>query len=56
MSQEQIYAAIPHRPPFLLVDEILEWADSQIVCEKTFTGEEDFSPLFSLANSISNAA
>lgn len=42
MSKEQIYAAIPHRPPFLLVDEILEWADAQIVCQKTFTGEEDF--------------
>jgi 3-hydroxyacyl-[acyl-carrier-protein] dehydratase len=42
MSRDQIYEAIPHRPPFLLVDEILDWTDSQIVCTKTFTGEEDF--------------
>ena len=42
MSLEEIYAAIPHRPPFLLVDEIVEQTDSRIVCTKTFTGEEDF--------------
>ncbi len=42
MTREQILAAIPHRPPFLLVDEILDWTDSQIVCSKTFTGDEDF--------------
>ena len=42
MSREQILAAIPHRPPFLLVDEILEWTDSRIVCTKVFSGNEDF--------------
>jgi len=42
MSREQIYAAIPHRPPFLLVDEIVEQSDERIVCTKTFTGEEEF--------------
>lgn len=42
MSQDQILAAIPHRPPFLLVDEILQWTDSHIVCSKIFTGKEDF--------------
>jgi 3-hydroxyacyl-[acyl-carrier-protein] dehydratase len=42
MSQAQILAAIPHRPPFLLVDEILQWTDSRIVCSKIFTGKEDF--------------
>jgi 3-hydroxyacyl-[acyl-carrier-protein] dehydratase len=42
MSLEQILAAIPHRPPFLLVDEIVEWTDSRIVCTKVFTGTEDF--------------
>jgi len=42
MSREQILAAIPHRPPFLLVDEIVEWTDSRIVCTKVFTGKEDF--------------
>lgn len=42
MSQQQILDAIPHREPFLLVDEILEWADDRIVCVKTFSGREDF--------------
>jgi 3-hydroxyacyl-[acyl-carrier-protein] dehydratase len=42
MSREQILAAIPHRPPFLLVDEIVEWTESRIVCTKVFTGREDF--------------
>ncbi len=42
MSREQILAAIPHRDPFLLVDEIVEWTESRIVCTKVFTGEEEF--------------
>ena len=36
--------AIPHREPFLLVDEILEWSEERIVCSKIFTGHEDFLP------------
>ncbi|QDU90562.1 3-hydroxyacyl-[acyl-carrier-protein] dehydratase FabZ [Pirellulimonas nuda] len=40
MSLEAILAAIPHRPPFLLIDEIVERDDARIVCRKTFTGEE----------------
>ena len=42
MSREQIYQAIPHREPFLLVDEIVDWSDSRIECTKRFTGDEDF--------------
>ena len=42
MSLQQIYDAIPHREPFLLVDEILDWTDAQIVGTKTFTGREEF--------------
>jgi len=42
MDRQKILDAIPHREPFLLVDEILEWTDSQIRCTKTFTGQEDF--------------
>jgi 3-hydroxyacyl-[acyl-carrier-protein] dehydratase len=42
MSRQQIYEAIPHREPFLLVDEILQWTDGRILCTKTFTGREDF--------------
>ncbi len=42
MSRQQIYDAIPHRPPFLLVDEIIDWTEKRIECTKVFTGEEDF--------------
>ena len=41
MSPE-ILAAIPHRPPMLLLDEIVERQESQIVCRKTFRPEEFF--------------
>lgn len=40
MTLETIKAAIPHREPFLLVDEIVEQTDERIVCRKTFTGDE----------------
>ena len=42
MSRQQIEEAIPHRDPFLFVDEIVEWEESRIVCKKTFSGEEEF--------------
>src|SRR3954462_10225616 len=40
MSLQAIKSAIPHREPFLLIDEIVEQTDNHIVCRKTFTGEE----------------
>ena len=40
MTLEAIQAAIPHREPFLLLDEIVEQSESRIVCRKTFSGEE----------------
>jgi 3-hydroxyacyl-[acyl-carrier-protein] dehydratase len=40
MSIETIKSAIPHREPFLLIDEIVERTDNHIVCRKTFTGDE----------------
>jgi 3-hydroxyacyl-[acyl-carrier-protein] dehydratase len=40
MSLEAIKAAIPHREPFLLLDEIVDQSDSRIICRKTFTGDE----------------
>ncbi len=40
MTQEAIQQAIPHRPPFLLIDEIVEQSDERIVCRKCFTGDE----------------
>ena len=40
MTLEAIQAAIPHRPPFLLLDEIVEQSDEKIVCRKQFSGDE----------------
>ncbi len=42
MSLQEIYDASPHRPPMLLVDEIVEQSDSRIVCRKTFRDDEFF--------------
>lgn len=43
MSQAEILKAIPHRPPMLLVDEILESSDNRIVCSKSFHETEHFT-------------
>ena len=40
MPLEAIQAAIPHRPPFLLIDEIVEQTADRIVCRKLFSGDE----------------
>ncbi len=37
-----IHAAIPHRPPMLLVDQIVEQSPERIVCRKTFSADEYF--------------
>ncbi|MBL9090041.1 MAG: 3-hydroxyacyl-ACP dehydratase FabZ [Planctomycetaceae bacterium] len=42
MSLEAVQAAIPHRDPFLLVDEIVAQDERTIHCRKTFTGDEYF--------------
>ncbi len=42
MSLAEIHEAIPHREPFLLVDEIVERSEQRIVCRKTFRGDEFF--------------
>jgi len=42
MNREQIEAAIPHRPPMLLVDEVVERTDERIVARKTFRADEFF--------------
>ncbi|MDZ7618165.1 MAG: 3-hydroxyacyl-ACP dehydratase FabZ [Patescibacteria group bacterium] len=39
---QDILDAIPHRPPFLLVDRIVEQTETRLLGEKTFTGDEDF--------------
>ena len=40
MSLSAIEEAIPHRAPFLLLDEIVEREDNRIVCQKTLRGDE----------------
>ena len=42
MSRAEIEAAIPHRPPMLLLDEIVERGASRIVCRKLFHADEFF--------------
>jgi 3-hydroxyacyl-[acyl-carrier-protein] dehydratase len=44
MSLEAIKSAIPHREPFLLVDEIVEQSENRIICRKRFTGDEFWYP------------
>jgi len=42
MSQPEILAAIPHRPPMLLLDELVSRSEKEIVCRKTFRSDEFF--------------
>ena len=42
MGIHQIMDTLPHRPPFLLVDKILELSDSRVVGLKNVTMNEDF--------------
>lgn len=42
MSLDQVLAAIPHRPPFLWVDEVLERSETRIATRKRVAPEEPF--------------
>ncbi len=42
MDITKIMAMLPHRPPFLLVDKIIEMSDSHVVGLKNVTMNEDF--------------
>jgi 3-hydroxyacyl-[acyl-carrier-protein] dehydratase len=42
MSRAEIEAAIPHRPPMLLLDEVVARGENLIRCRKTFRPEEFF--------------
>ena len=39
---EEIYQRIPHRPPFLFLDSILEKSVDRLTAEKTWTVDEGF--------------
>ncbi len=42
MTLEEIQNAIPHRPPMLLIDEVVERTDTSIICRKMFRPDEFF--------------
>ena len=42
MVQPEIEASIPHRPPFLFVDDVVERGEKRILCRKTFGSDEFF--------------
>lgn len=41
-AEQEILDCIPHRPPFLFVDKIVEMREDGIVCSRTFDGGEGF--------------
>ncbi len=43
-TKQDILDAIPHRPPFLFVDEIHSWTDESILTSYRFKPEEFFFP------------
>lgn len=42
MSLDFIQSKIPHRPPMLLLDRVLEMDEQSICCEKTFRDDDFF--------------
>lgn len=42
MSRDEVLAAIPHREPFLMIDEVVEQSESRIVCKRRFRPDEWF--------------
>ena len=42
MADENILHAIPHRPPFLFVDRIVEQGEARLVTERMFRADEAF--------------
>lgn len=39
---EEVLKAIPHRPPFLFIDKVVETRADGIVCSRTFRADEKF--------------
>ncbi len=44
MDIEEIKSILPHRPPFLFVDEVMEVSDKKITAKKNVRGDEYFFP------------
>lgn len=39
---EEVLQAIPHRPPFLFIDKVVEYRPDGIVCSRVFRADEKF--------------
>ena len=42
MPSEEVLNTLPHREPFLFIDEIVELFCKKIICSRKITGDEDF--------------
>lgn len=42
MDIEEIKSILPHRPPFLFVDEVIEISEKRIIAKKNVRGDEYF--------------
>lgn len=42
MTRAEIEACIPHRPPMLFIDEVVQRTDRHIVCRHTFQSDDFF--------------
>ncbi len=44
MKKDEIQRILPHRPPFLFVDEVLEISDTKIIAKRDIRADEYFFP------------
>jgi 3-hydroxyacyl-[acyl-carrier-protein] dehydratase len=42
MNREDIQQIIPHRPPFLLIDQVIEMVEGESIVAKKFVQEEEY--------------
>ena len=42
MNREDIQQIIPHRPPFLLIDQVIEMVEGESIIAKKFVQEEEY--------------
>ena len=42
MASDEILAGLPHREPFIFLDEILSIDEKGVVAKRSVTGKEDF--------------
>jgi len=42
MPSKEVLDTLPHRDPFLFIDDIVELGENRIICTRKITGDEDF--------------